>query len=63
MVRVLLLKYDDTINIDHPKQVNEGIDESEMKKINFIVLGPVEDKTSHKTMCKTVTVHCLKLMS
>lgn len=27
----------------------ESIDTEE---INFIVLGPTEDKTSHKTMCK-----------
>ena len=30
----------------------ESINIEESNKINFIVLGPTEDKTSHKTMCK-----------
>ena len=39
------------------QQVNDGIEEAGMEDINFIVLGPIEDKTSHKTMCKTQQCH------
>ena len=34
------------------QQVHRGIKEIGMDKINFVVLAPLEDKTSHKTMCK-----------
>ena len=37
------------------QQVSDGIEDSEMDDVDFIVIGPMENRTSHKTMCKTAS--------